>query len=57
LEAFQKKTGKDLYDFIDYDNFKMREGNYEKFEFTWQEDDPESMSKICPNLFSAMRTS
>ena len=54
LEAFQNKTGKDLYDFIDYDNFKMREGNYKKFEFTWQEDDTESMKKTCPNLFSAI---
>ena len=51
LEAFQKKTGKDLYDYIDYDNFKMGEGNYPQFEFTWEEENPESMKKICPKLF------
>lgn len=54
LNAFQKKTGKDLYDFIDYDNFKLREGNYPQFEFTWEEDNPESMKKICPRLFEKM---
>ena len=51
LEAFEKKTGKDLYDFIDYDNFKTCEGNYPQFEFNWQEENPESMKKICPKLF------
>ncbi len=54
LEAFQKKTGKDLYDFIDYDNFKMGEGNYPQFEFTWEEENPESMKKRCPRLFEKM---
>ncbi len=54
LEAFKQKTGKDLYDFIDEDNFKTREGNYPKFEFSWQEDNPESMKKICPKLFDKL---
>ncbi|MEM1122019.1 MAG: DUF4240 domain-containing protein, partial [Bacteroidota bacterium] len=26
LDAFKKRTGKELYDYIDYDNFKLREG-------------------------------
>ena len=52
LDAFKRKTGKDLYDFIDHDNFKTREGSYPQFEFTWQEEDPESMRKICPKLYS-----
>lgn len=51
LEAFKQKTGKDLYDFIDNENFKTKEGQYPQFEFTWQEGDPESMKKICPKLF------
>lgn len=51
LTAFENKTGKQLYDYIDYDNFKFGEVNYPKFEFTWQEDDPESMKQICPRLF------
>lgn len=50
--AFQTKTGKDLYEYIDNENFKTNEGNYPQFEFTWEEEDPESMKKICPNLFA-----
>lgn len=51
LKAFKNKTGKNLYDFIDYDNFKTREGNYPQFEFDWEEDNPESMKKLCPKLY------
>lgn len=51
LEAFEQKTGKDLYDFIDDENFTTSEGNYPNFEFTWQEENPESMKKICPQLY------
>jgi len=54
LEAFKIKTGKDLYDYIDYEEFKTREGNYNQFEFTWQEDNPESMKAICPQLFDKL---
>jgi hypothetical protein len=53
LEAFEQKTGKELYDYIDDENFQTKEGQYPRFEFTWQEDDPESMKKICPKLFEA----
>ena len=52
LEAFKHKTGKDLYDYVDDENFKTKEGAYPKFEFTWKENDPESMKKICPRLFN-----
>jgi len=51
LTAFENKTGKQLYDYIDYDNFNWGESNYPQIDFTWQEDDPESMMKICPRLF------
>ena len=51
LEAFKQKTGKDLYDYIDNENFKTKEGQYPQFQFTWQEGNPESMKKICPKLF------
>ncbi|WP_299368024.1 DUF4240 domain-containing protein [Winogradskyella sp.] len=51
LEAFKTKTGQELYDYIDYDNFKTREGNYPNFEFTWKEKEPESMKAICPKLY------
>ncbi len=52
LEAFKHKTGKDLYDYIDNENFKTKEGSYPQFEFTWQEEKPESMKKICPKLLA-----
>jgi hypothetical protein len=51
LEAFKHRTGEDLYDYIDNENFKTKEGSYPQFEFTWKEEDPESMKKICPKLF------
>jgi len=54
LKAFKNKTGKDLYDFIDDDNFKFKEGHYQNFDFTWEEENPESMKAICPNLFARM---
>jgi hypothetical protein len=52
LKAFEKNTGKNLYDYIDQENFKTKEGHYPKLELTWREDDPKSMKKICPKLFS-----
>lgn len=54
LEAFNQKTGKDLYDYIDNENFKTNEGNYTQFEFSWQEENPESMKKICPKLYDKL---
>jgi hypothetical protein len=51
LTAFKNKTGKELYDYIDNDKFKTNEGNYPKFKFTWEENNPESMMKICPKLY------
>ncbi len=51
LVAFEHKTGKDLYEYIDEDNFKTKEGGYPQFEFTWQESNPESMKAICPKLY------
>lgn len=51
LSAFENTTRQQLYDFIDYDNFPYGEGKYPQFEFNWEEDNPESMRKICPRLF------
>ncbi len=52
-KAFEKKTGKDLYDYIDYENFKTSEANYPRdFEFSWTEEDPESRKNICPKLYA-----
>jgi len=51
LNAFKNKTQKNLYDFIDNEKFTTSEGKYPQFEFTWEEEDPESMRKVCPLLF------
>lgn len=53
LDAFQNKTGKELYDYIS-DDFNTNEGNYVQFEFNWSEEKPETMKAICPNLFDKM---
>ena len=53
LTAFENKTGKELYDYI-ADDFKTNEGNYPNFEFTWKEEEPETMKAICPKLFEKM---
>jgi hypothetical protein len=52
-EAFGNTTGKDLHDYVD-DAFISGEGNYPNIEFTWKEEDQESMRKICPQLFAKM---
>lgn len=52
IDAFREKTGRELYDYIDNENFKTHEGQYPQFKFTWQEDNPESMKKICPKLYA-----
>jgi hypothetical protein len=54
LEAFNNKTGHDLYDYIDDEHFKTNEANYRRFEFNWSEDNPETMKKICPQLFEKL---
>lgn len=54
LAAFNNITGKDLYDFIDDDAFKFKEGNYPNFQFTWDDGNPDSMKAICPQLFEKM---
>ena len=51
LEAFEESVDAELYDYVDDDNFKTCEGNYPNFEFNWEEDEPESMQKLCPRLF------
>lgn len=51
LEAFEEAVDAELYDYVDDDNFKTCEGNYPNFEFNWEEDDSESMQKLCPRLF------
>lgn len=54
LEAFINITGKDLYDFVDDDNFKSNEAHYPTIDFSWKENDPDTMKLICPKLFESM---
>lgn len=54
LEAFKRTTGKDLYDYVDYDTFKTCEGHYPRFAFNWAEDKPETMRAVCPGLFGKL---
>lgn len=51
ITALANKTGLDLYDYIDDDNFKYREADLD-LELTWEEDEPESQKKICPKLYA-----
>ena len=51
LEAFEEAVVAELYEYIDDEDFKTCEGNYPNFEFNWEEDEPESMQKLCPRLF------
>lgn len=51
LNAFSEKTGHVLYDYID-NSFAEQEGYYKPITFTWKEEEPETMRKICPRLFA-----
>lgn len=47
-EAYETKTGKSIYDQLPQLNRKNAD-----VEIEWDEEDPESMQKICPRLFAA----
>ena len=51
VSAFKNKTGKELYSYVDYDQFITNDENYPLLNFTWNVDEPQSMGKICPMLF------
>lgn len=53
LKAFEARTGKDLYDFIS-DDFTFNEANYPEIDFNWEDGNPESLKRICPQLFEKM---
>lgn len=54
LEAFKFRTGKDLYDFIDYDKFRTREGYYPSLDRHLDLGDPKNLQALCPNLFARL---
>ncbi|CAN5578038.1 hypothetical protein BH10BAC3_BH10BAC3_13550 [soil metagenome] len=51
-DAFKEKTGKEIDDFIDDENLKLNEGQ-KVIEYTWEEENPETLIAICPRLFEA----
>lgn len=51
-DAFKKKTGKEIYDFMDDETSEYRESNV-SIEFDWEEDQPETLKALCPKLFEA----
>lgn len=52
-DAFEQKNKKDIEDYIDYNRFKEHEGEHPDIPFNWEEDNEESMKKICPKLMEA----
>lgn len=51
MNAFKNGTGEDLYSFIDYGQFVTNDENYPLLKFNWNVDEPQSMERICPDLF------
>lgn len=45
--AFEKKTGKDIYDYIQTDS----NAKYPEIDFNWEEENPDSMKALCPRLY------
>ena len=54
INAFKNVTDKELYSYIDYDNFVTNDENYPLLNFTWNVDEPESMKKVCPVLYEKL---
>lgn len=52
--AFEKTTGKDIYDFMDYATFNKSLPELPEMKFNWSEDKPETMKAICPELYKKM---
>ncbi len=54
VETFYERTGEDIFDYIDYKKFKTYKKNYPWIRFNWEEEDPDSMMDICPNLYERL---
>jgi hypothetical protein len=52
LRAFEVKNGEHLYEYIDYDKFLTREKHYPNILRNWEEEKPETMQAICPQLYA-----
>lgn len=49
-DAFEEKTGKELDDYVPGDVHSSM--GYSEMQFNWEEDDEESMKRICPKLYA-----
>lgn len=49
MEVYEERTGKDFYDAEETYEFNMPA--YPEMEFEWDEEDEESIRKICPRTF------
>ena len=47
MGIFEEKTGEELDEYTDIDH------SIPDIEFSWDEDDPESIKAICPKLYAA----
>ncbi|MDG2431033.1 DUF4240 domain-containing protein [Flavobacterium sp.] len=54
VNAFKNATDKELYSYIDYDAFVTNDENYPLLNFTWNVDEPQSMKKVCPQLYDKL---
>ena len=48
--VLQERTGNEDYLYIVEDNYSLPQ-NIQEIEFEWEEDDEESIRKICPRTF------
>lgn len=51
MNAFKNTTDKELFSYIDYNNFITNDENYPVLKFSWNVDEPKSMGVICPVLY------
>jgi hypothetical protein len=49
-QVYEEKTGLGIHDALDYCETKF-DFKYPNIEFDWQDDDKESMRRICPQIF------
>ena len=53
MDAFEEVTGEELLDTME--DSGIVEVAFIPIEFNWKRDDPESMIKICPQLYDKFR--
>jgi hypothetical protein len=52
-KAYEIKTGKDIEAFYEVlDNYDTDFGSFRALKFSWSEEDPFSMQRVCPKIFA-----